>query len=745
MIQTQPVFYTSINRMFTGNYLRWVFLFLFCLIVQAALLAQTFQVAGGIPYFPAYNNTAAVTLSPIPPGAVIYDKSQAQLQMYTGSSWVSLCSANIPSTSNISTAFRIMNGIPVLSVTNLSTTATAGATYLNTSGSVYVGDGSAWNTLNNYMNKTNVTTTNPARMGAVAGTGSALVIPVLSVAPTATAAGAAYFDAATADLKVYNGSSWTTLSCIAPPVAINVTATGLMRLGDVLGGTYTYTQAQSVPEGTSTYQWYYANGATGTGKTAISGATGLSYTVASPAVGGKYVAFEVKPVTNTALAGSPVLSPWRLVVTNAAPVVTALNVTGCFTMGSTLKATATIVDIEGNALGTPIYKWYVATDATGAGATAISGATATTYTVASPVVAGNYVRVGVTPTATAGTTPGIETFSAWKAITANAAPYFSSVTNSVCIKEVNWTASAAVIYTDCESNAAGAHRYQWYRYTDAYGTGKVAIAGATASTYTFTSADLNKYINVGVTPVATAGTLLGTEQFASTYLGPIKANTGGSGGATGSFTVTHYAGSVAPATKTVTYGVALIGAAGSEKCWITRNLGADRQATSYTDSSEPTCGWFWQYNEKQGHKIISTSSVTPTSWNTNLSKSPTWSAAKDPCLLLLGSGWHIPTYSDVMVIDQLYASTPILWGSVLKWSTGTGQLSYSNGNFTWTYTSGGSYGWYYQAAMWSQPDNTSNYGVIWQTTNNGVAETMGLSAWNAPNGNYGAAVRCVSE
>lgn len=324
MIQTQSVLYTSITRMLTKTHLRCVLLVV-CTIVNATLLAQNFQVAGGIPYFPAYTNTSYVTLSPIPTGAVIYDKSKSQLQLYTGSAWVSLCSANIPSASNVSASFRIMNGIPVLSVTNLSSPATAGATYLNTSGNIYVGDGSAWNTLGNYMNKTNVPTTNPARMGAVAGTGSALVIPVLSAAPTATAAGAAYFDAATANLKVYSGTAWLTVGCNLPS-AINVTgASGSIYSGSSFTGTYNYYQNDPLPEGSSIYRWYSANDGSGSGKTLI--ATTKSYTIPS-GIAGKYIAFGVTPVTNTGLTGNEVLSSWKLIQWQCGEVLNKVHYAG---------------------------------------------------------------------------------------------------------------------------------------------------------------------------------------------------------------------------------------------------------------------------------------------------------------------------------------------------------------------------------------------------------------------------------
>jgi len=325
MIQTQSVLYSSITRMLTKTHLRYVLLVV-CTIVNATLLAQNFQVAGGIPYFPAYTNTSYVTLSAIPTGAVIYDKSKSQLQLYNGAAWVSLCSANIPGTSNASASFRIVNGIPVLSVTNLSSPATAGATYLNTSGNIYVGDGSSWSTLSNYMNKTNVPTTNPARMGAVASSGSALVIPVLSAAPVVSAAGAAYFDAATANLKVYNGTGWLTVGCNLP-FATTVYTNGSYGTNGSLTGYYSYNQADGLPEGSSVYRWYYANNSSGSGKSTIGGATSRYYTIPSGNAG-KYIAFGVVPVTNTGLTGNEVISSWNPIVWQCGEVLRKTHTAG---------------------------------------------------------------------------------------------------------------------------------------------------------------------------------------------------------------------------------------------------------------------------------------------------------------------------------------------------------------------------------------------------------------------------------
>jgi len=110
-----------------------------------------------------------------------------------------------------------------------------------------------------------------------------------------------------------------------------------------------------------------------------------------------------------------------------------------------------------------------------------------------------------------------------------------------------------------------------------------------------------------------------------------------------SFTITHTAGNVAPVTKTVTYNVVETNLTGSNKCWITQNLGADHPATSATDATEASAGWYWQFNRKQGYKHDDTQRTPNTTWITSISENSDWVPVNDPCTLLLGSGWRLPT------------------------------------------------------------------------------------------------------
>ncbi len=83
------------------------------------------------------------------------------------------------------------------------------------------------------------------------------------------------------------------------PVAANMNASGEVKIGATLTGSYSYSDGESDPEGNSTYQWYQADDATATqGLQAISGATATTYTPTA-ANENKYIAFAVTPVAQS--------------------------------------------------------------------------------------------------------------------------------------------------------------------------------------------------------------------------------------------------------------------------------------------------------------------------------------------------------------------------------------------------------------------------------------------------------------
>jgi hypothetical protein len=109
---------------------------------------------------------------------------------------------------------------------------------------------------------------------------------------------------------------------------------------------------------------------------------------------------------------------------------------------------------------------------------------------------------------------------------------------------------------------------------------------------------------------------------------------------------THVEGDVAPVTKTVRYEVVGTNLTGENKCWIIQNLGAHIHANSATDDTEDNAGWYWQFNRKQGYKHDGSIRTPASAWITSISEASDWTVENDPCSILLGEGWRIPTQQE---------------------------------------------------------------------------------------------------
>jgi len=132
--------------------------------------------------------------------------------------------------------------------------------------------------------------------------------------------------------------------------------------------------------------------------------------------------------------------------------------------------------------------------------------------------------------------------------------------------------------------------------------------------------------------------------------------------------VTHTAGDVAPVSKTVTYGTVVTNLTGEDKRWITRNLGATNQAASSTDTTEAAAGWYWQFNRKQGYKHDGITLTPSAAWSTSVNENSDWTPENDPCTILLGTGWRIPTKTEWTNVDINggWAGVGMAYTSVLK-------------------------------------------------------------------------------
>ncbi|MHC1776286.1 MAG: FISUMP domain-containing protein [Lentimicrobium sp.] len=156
-------------------------------------------------------------------------------------------------------------------------------------------------------------------------------------------------------------------------------------------------------------------------------------------------------------------------------------------------------------------------------------------------------------------------------------------------------------------------------------------------------------------------------------------------------TINHVAGTVAPVNKTVTYGTVYNIPGELPKCWITSNLGADHQATAVDDATEPSAGWYWQFNRMQGYKHDGTTRTPNTPWITSINENSDWILANDPCALLLGNGWRIPTLNELTNVDETGEWTD--WNH--PWNTA---LKLHAAGYIWSYDGSllqrGEVGWY---------------------------------------------------
>lgn len=78
-----------------------------------------------------------------------------------------------------------------------------------------------------------------------------------------------------------------------------------------LQASYFYSDINGDPQGASTFKWYRADDALGTNQTLIAGSTNFFH-ILTQADQGKYIAYEVTPVSSTGTpnTGVPVLSPY---------------------------------------------------------------------------------------------------------------------------------------------------------------------------------------------------------------------------------------------------------------------------------------------------------------------------------------------------------------------------------------------------------------------------------------------------
>jgi uncharacterized protein YjiK len=213
------------------------------------------------------------------------------------------------------------------------------------------------------------------------------------------------------------------------PTATNVTISGTAQVGQVLTGSYIYSDAEGDVEGTSTYRWL-RNG------TPIGGATTRTYTPVESDQG-TLIRFEVTPVAATGVSlGTPVQSaevgPVAAPPANTAPTSSNVAITGTPQVGRTVTGSYSYSDAEGDAEGTSTYRWL-------RDGAPISGATGRSYTLVT-ADEGAMVAFEVTPVAVTGASPGAPVQS--QAVQVLAAPAVSAALSTVTANPTSIAASS---------------------------------------------------------------------------------------------------------------------------------------------------------------------------------------------------------------------------------------------------------------------------------------------------------------
>jgi uncharacterized protein (TIGR02145 family) len=197
------------------------------------------------------------------------------------------------------------------------------------------------------------------------------------------------------------------------------------------------------------------------------------------------------------------------------------------------------------------------------------------------------------------------------------------------------------------------------------------------------------------------------------------------------YIVNHLAGSVAPVSKTTSYGTVNNVPGLESKCWITSNLGSDHQATAVNDGTEASAGWYWQFNRMQGYKYDGTTRIPNTSWINSIDEYSQWVAAHDPCALELGSLWRVPTSTEWSQADDAgyWSNWNGPWTSVLKMHA-AGRIDY----FTGVLDSRG-----YKGLYWSSTQSTYTYMAMYL---NFFSTGCSMSYVHK---SYGYSVRCLKD
>lgn len=206
-----------------------------------------------------------------------------------------------------------------------------------------------------------------------------------------------------------------------PPSASDVEISGSLEIGNTITGSYIYSDQEDDPEGESLFAWYRADDDSGTGETKIPDADEESYTLTLEDAN-KFLSFEVTPVAETGSpSGTPVKSRY-MDVSNAAPIVTDVEISGTPAVSRVLKAEYEYLDPEDDPESGTVIRWYRADDDEGENEEMVHEGVEYTLTLSDE---GKYYRIGIIPASSSGKSPGVQVFSEYYGPVINTLPTVS--------------------------------------------------------------------------------------------------------------------------------------------------------------------------------------------------------------------------------------------------------------------------------------------------------------------------------
>lgn len=224
-------------------------------------------------------------------------------------------------------------------------------------------------------------------------------------------------------------------------------------------------------EGTLSYQWYSNAIASTTGAVPVSGAIQANYTPLTGTVGTKY--YYV--VVSQSGLGCQVTSAFAEVIVTQSPQITTQPVGSAICQGGTVTA---LTVAYSNGTGTPSYQWFSNATNSNTSGSAISGATASTYTPPSNTVGILYYYAEIT-FGGGGGCAAIK--SATAAVTVSD---FPAVTVQPAAQQEICVGGSIPPLTFTHTGGAGTASYKWYSNTTASTSGGTVISGATSQSYT---------------------------------------------------------------------------------------------------------------------------------------------------------------------------------------------------------------------------------------------------------------------